>query len=430
MFDPPLQDLSAEKGEYVAHHPVSALRDQAPIEFVIPADLDHYDDFARSSLYLQLRLLKSDGAIPTADDKTAHGAIAPVDNLLHSLFSQAELKLNGQTLSSSDCYYPYSSYVENLLNSSPSALSSWLTGELFHGDTHGLSQHNALAEGAEANPDLKKRYEMFSGGKMVEASGRLKLPLSNQTKYLLPGIEKQIKLNRTANTFHLVGGNVLQYKIEIVKAVFYSRRVKLSPSLMVTHARLLSGGTQAKYPFTRTAVTTFSIAQGSLSFNRTQINSGFLPQRIIVGFIANANQNGQSKLNPFCFTHQNVNFLQLSIPGQSFPTEAYNPNYERGQYLRNFLDLSVSTGVYATRFGHGIPFHTYPRGSCFYALDLTAGLNAGQGAPEGKRFGSLNLDVRFDRPLEGAVNCVLYAEHQAVVKCDFARNVTADYLAS
>ena len=427
LFQPPAENHETERGEWVAHHPISSLTDHSPLEWQIAPDLEHYSDISRAHLYLSLRLVKHDGSNQTDANKTAHGQIAPVDNIFHSLFSSVQLRVNNTVVTPSDTFYPYRAYIENLMNGTPEARNSWMRGELFYGDmTHG----EAFAAESEdvVNPDLKTRHQLFAEGASVEVMGRLKIPLVNQSRFLCPGLEMGLKLTRTSNAFYLMGRDVSHYKIEIQSAVFHTRRVKVSAKLAVEHARLLSGGHQALYPFTRTEVTSFAIPIGSLSFNRSQVNTGFLPQRVVVGFVTNRAQNGAGKVNPYLFEHHHLSHLQLSLGGQNFPTEAYAPDYRRGHYLRNYTDLAIATAVYGSRDGLMIDYDAYPKHCCLYAFDLTAGLTSATGPAEARRFGSLALDVRFRHPLDAAVNAIVYAEFASLIKIDFSRNITADYI--
>ena len=427
LFQPPSENHETERGEWVAHHPISSLTDHSPLEWQIAPDLEHYSDISRAQLYLRLRLVKQDGSNQTNQNRTDHGEIAPVDNIFHSLFSSAQLRINNTVVTPSDTFYPYRAYIENLMNGTREARNSWMRGELFYGDMDHAESYTPQTE-ENGNPDLKRRQQLFAAGASVEVMGRLKIPLVNQSRFLCPGLEMGLKLTRTANIFYLMGANVAPYRIEIQSAVFHTRRVKVSAKLAVEHARLLSGGHQALYPFTRTEVTSFAIPTGSLSFNRAQVNTGFLPQRVVVGFVTNRAQNGGGRLNPYLFAHHNLSHLQLSLAGQNYPTEAYAPDYASGHYLRNYTDLAIATAVYGSRDGLMIDYAAYPKHCCLYAFDLTAGLTAATGPAEARKFGSLALDVRFAQPLEEAVNAIVYSEFASLLKIDFSRNITADYI--
>ena len=49
-----------------------------------------------------------------------------VNNILHSLFSSVNVKLNNADVNPNSDYYPYKAYVANLLSYSDTAKSSWM----------------------------------------------------------------------------------------------------------------------------------------------------------------------------------------------------------------------------------------------------------------------------------------------------------------
>ena len=81
------------------------------IEFDITSSGDDYIDFANSYLYARAQIIRANG---TALE--AAGTVGPVNNFLHSLFSQVDLSLNGTMITSSTNTYPYRAYIENLLS--------------------------------------------------------------------------------------------------------------------------------------------------------------------------------------------------------------------------------------------------------------------------------------------------------------------------
>ena len=83
IFATPPVNVSMEKGDYISHHPIATLTQNAPIEFHIPASTEEYIDLGRTQLYLQLRIINED-----ATHLVANAQVAPVNQIMHSLFSQ------------------------------------------------------------------------------------------------------------------------------------------------------------------------------------------------------------------------------------------------------------------------------------------------------------------------------------------------------
>ena len=87
------------------------MTNNAPIEFIIPPQTEHWTDLSQSYLYVKFKIVKADGQPLDADSN-----VAPVNNFLHSMFSSVDLYLNNKLISSNSDTYPYRAYIENLLS--------------------------------------------------------------------------------------------------------------------------------------------------------------------------------------------------------------------------------------------------------------------------------------------------------------------------
>jgi len=110
LFAMPPTMMTMQESQWVEFHPISSLTDSAPIEFEIKGQPEDYIDLNSSYLYLKVKVTKPDGT-PLADD----AVVAPVNNFMHSLFSDVDLYMNNKLVCSSVDTYPYRAYLENLL---------------------------------------------------------------------------------------------------------------------------------------------------------------------------------------------------------------------------------------------------------------------------------------------------------------------------
>ena len=106
LFSVPPTQTSIESGTFVEYHPISSLADGAPIEFEVGSSGDDYIDFANSYLYVRAKITKGDGSNLADTAK-----VGPVNNFLHSLFSQVDVSLNGTLITNSTNTYPYRAYI-------------------------------------------------------------------------------------------------------------------------------------------------------------------------------------------------------------------------------------------------------------------------------------------------------------------------------
>ena len=128
---PPTQN-EISKSKYVETYPVSSLTNNGPLEFHIPGNGEQYIDLARLQLHILCKITKFDGG-----DIDAGAKVAPVNLMLHSLFSQVSVLLNEKLISGSSNTYPFKAYMETLLTHGNGIKTSELTAGLFFKDTAG-----------------------------------------------------------------------------------------------------------------------------------------------------------------------------------------------------------------------------------------------------------------------------------------------------
>lgn len=118
LFSIPPTQTSIDNGIDVEYHPISSLSDGAPIEFEVSSSGDDYIDYANSYLYVRAKITRANGTNLEETD-----TVGPVNNFLHSLFSQVDVSLNGTQITNSTNTYPYRAYIETLLSYGSSAKS-------------------------------------------------------------------------------------------------------------------------------------------------------------------------------------------------------------------------------------------------------------------------------------------------------------------
>ena len=99
---PPTQNCITDS-HVVEHQPTASLDSGGPIEFFIPGSGDDYMDLANTMLHVQVKVTRANG-----NNIDAGEPVGPVNNWLHSLFSQVDLSLNGTLVTSSSQLVPVS----------------------------------------------------------------------------------------------------------------------------------------------------------------------------------------------------------------------------------------------------------------------------------------------------------------------------------
>ena len=168
LFSVPRTQTSIEGGGYVEYNPISSLNHSAPIEFVINGSGQEYIDLANTQIYVKAQIV-----MPNGDDIANDAVVGPVNNLLHSLFSEVDVKVNDTLLSSTNNTYSYRSYLETLLTYGKDVKVSQLTSSLFYKDTPGHMDVGVVAGANATNAGLVKRQNFFSEISVTEMIGRI-----------------------------------------------------------------------------------------------------------------------------------------------------------------------------------------------------------------------------------------------------------------
>ena len=281
IFAVPPTQTSIEHGTFVEYHPISSISQGAPIEFEVSSTGEEYLDLADSYLHVKAKIQRANGNDVANDDQ-----IGPVNNFIHSLFSEVEVSLNGTLISASTGTYPYRAYIENLLNYGTEAKQSQLTSELFYKDTAGkMDCANPGAAVAIQNTGLRKRAEFTGGNVVVDMIGKIHSDIFYIDRYMMNEVNIKLKLSRSKDEFSLMWTGDNAFRVFIVSASLFVRKVKLSPSVFLAHAKTLENG-MAKYPIKRVIFKVFTVPAGYRDVTSERLFSGTLPTRVIIGCVS------------------------------------------------------------------------------------------------------------------------------------------------
>ena len=420
IFSVPPTQTSIESGSYVEYNPISSITDGSPIEFVISGSGQDYIDLANTQLYVKLDVRKADNTAIVAASQ-----VGPVNLLLHSLFSEVDVKLNDVLITSTNNTYAYRAYLETLLTYGSESKSTQLSSSLYYKDTPDkMDDADPLV--ATANVGLKKRYGYISEGKTVDMLGRLHTDLFYQQKFLPNDVTIRIRLIRSKNNFCLMSATPDDnFKIHISDCKIFVRKVKLSPSVFVAHAKALERG-NAKYPLHRVVCKTFTVPRGNLDCSQENLFSGQLPTRLVIGWVDNDAFNGNYGKNPFNFKHYNLTQFKVYLDGQQQSIRPLEPDYVNGQYINAYMTLFTGTGKQFIDEGNQIHRDDYAKGYTLYAYDLTPDLGEDDHFNLIKE-GNVRVDMKFSVALPNTINVIVYAEFENIIEIDRSRNVIFDY---
>ena len=412
---PPVQ-TSIEHGAMKDYYPVSGMIQSGPLEFTINGSAEHYLDLSSAFLYVNAQI--SDAGV---QDKVDADLAAPVNNWVHSLFSQVDVSLNGKLVSSSSNTYAYRSYIETLLSFGRGCKKTFLTNGMWYKDTAG--KFDILKEGtAVTNKGAGKRIQLSENGKSVDMIGYLHDDVFRQHRMLPPGVTVKVRFLRSRDTFSLVTTKP-GYKTFINNAVLYVRKVKVNPTVTLAHANVLKKNNMV-FPVTRVDCKVFSISANSHSAYRENIISGQLPTRLVIGCVRNDAFNGVHSLNPFNFQHFDLNHLSVHVDGQPDTVPSLQPDFANKLYIRSYHSLFNGIGKVLNDEDFDVSRSEYPDGFALYAFNLSTDC---EDTYDTVKTGSVRIDLKFAKALPHTVNVIVYAQFQNAIQLDSARNVVLDW---
>jgi len=186
---------------------------------------------------VNLIITKKDGVSLPDTDKI----VAPVNNVLGSLFEEMRMKINDDELTQSGEFYPYKCYFKKLITFSDGVKTTQLIGQGYyedsvndneniepHSSNHGWIERNSwFREGV--NGDQTSAYR--SGG--ATFIGAFDHDLSYIGKPLPPGTKVSFNLTRSSDDFFLMKdeSDTETYKAIVLNCVLYVKVAKMSDQI-------------------------------------------------------------------------------------------------------------------------------------------------------------------------------------------------------
>jgi hypothetical protein len=192
----------------------------------------------------------------------------------------------------------------------------------------------------EKTPDdpHKKRYLMCKESKDFTLTGRIHGDIFQQNKLIINGVSLKLKLIRSTDAFCLMRVSSYLPKLIIKDAVLFIKKVRINPSILSAHAKFLNEA-NAKYQIVRVDVKAISLAAGETIHNKDNIYIGALPKKLVMGILENDAHSGSYGKSPFTFKNHDVNFIQVYLNGDPYPVRAYQPDYDKEIFSREFYSL-------------------------------------------------------------------------------------------
>ena len=221
--------------------PISALQHDSAIEFLVPPTENIYLDLSRTYLYVRAKIIN-----PNGTNIAAGTEVGPINNTLHSLFSNVEVELCGKRITDANGLYPYRAYIENLLSYGKEAQEHQLQSMIWYKDTAGQMEASHTEGNDATNLGLVSRARLFARSNEVEMIGRLHSGLFHQPRAISQNCKLKIKLTRSKDHFVLMSGAdvtaqnpQVPYRLYITDARLFVRSLEMDAGIVLAHEQVL-----------------------------------------------------------------------------------------------------------------------------------------------------------------------------------------------
>ena len=152
------------------------------LDFFVTAENKNYIDLNHICLFLELCLHQPDG---TEKVKPADVELTFANNVLHFLFSQVEMFLNGRLISSSNNNYHHCAFIETELTTDTASKRKWVPCQGYRY----RANDKAKAEGKEKELNEFRKGEQFN----LELYGAPHVDFWDCERLLLPVVTLQLR---------------------------------------------------------------------------------------------------------------------------------------------------------------------------------------------------------------------------------------------
>lgn len=408
-----LDDIVRGYNELVYPNPTNP--NTSTLQFEFTGERSSVVDLRSIHLKLQFKMLTLDGdeIEEEAETKIVNGCYA--NNILHTLFSNYELSLQGKVIATANNMYPQKAFMEIELSQPMVSKESILK-------CHGYSFEEDPAD-TKNDPAFASRRQQVVNSGLVNLYGQLAVDFFGTGNFLLPDIEARLTLTRASDSFAAISVDSTkgQYKIVITKAMLYIHKLSLQPMVMTSIYRALQRQ-PARYNFMEMIPKSYIISTHHNEFVVEDIFEGASIRRMIFGFIKNNAYTGSAGLNPLKFINPGIKSVRIIRDGE--PVGCTPLFFDDGlvrAYTNTLLALNVQ------ELGNGITLSNF-KNHFMLAFAFTSDLQTKDDAIRPELVGGkIRLELQFDDgAIDDTTRLVVFGEKRAAVYIDKDKNVYRD----
>ena len=183
------------------------------LEFEVVGDRNNFIDLQKIFLEVKCRVIQSNNEILRHVEDNAANSDAPffVNNILHSLFSECTVSLNGIKIANSNGNYAHKSFLETEFSHGKDAKDTWLKCQGYEYESN---------PGVLTNGDTRKL--LLRESNVLNLYGKIAVDFFGCEKHLLNAVTLLLSFLRSPENFALIHENENKtYKIQFQEANLY-----------------------------------------------------------------------------------------------------------------------------------------------------------------------------------------------------------------
>lgn len=278
--------------------------DEEYVEFFFQSDYNNFIDM--QDIYLKLAVTFFDRTSDTTGSdldemgsSSTTSLVIPVNNMMHSLFSNVELYMNGTPVYTSNGLYGHKAFISN---------------EISH--TAGMKNSLLKCQGYEfdSNPSDGSDRALYHGQKR-NFFGKLCVDAFTCDQYLLPGVNCRLRLTRADNdfiTFVLPDTKTnTQFSAVITDIRLFVRKIAVHSSSLNYIEGMLARGHTARYNYSEIMPKTYVVPNGQNEFTQEDVFNRAPIRRLVLAMNTNSAFRGSKFANPFHYQKFNLSNIKI-----------------------------------------------------------------------------------------------------------------------
>lgn len=178
---------------------------------------------------------------------------------------------------------------------------------------------------------------------------------------------------------------------------------------------------------------TCTIPLGTSNYSNQNLFHGQMPIRILVAFVAAKNYNGNLNHNPYYFHHYDVESFKLLKNGREYPIPEIKTQFDDDHPLEFIDAYHKMMQSFASEYNDhtvNITPEEFANGYFFYSYYMPPSQEQGSDPHmvRSLQTAQISVEVRFAKPLDEAIQMLIYYESLTSIHLDNLRRVTVEHL--